>query len=116
MQLYVAVAPTNLPLSSTPPLLMSGRTSHIIAKKDICVCCCSFSNFHYLRSQVGADPDQVPLARHTRVSSPFRLNPELHVYMARDWKIVEPSGSKLTWPSAGLGRVPQRTTIDTNIT
>ncbi len=64
----------------------------------------------YLRRHLGADPDQVSSAWHTRVSSPSRVNPELHVYTARELKVVKPSGSKLTWPSTGLERNPQLAT------
>ncbi len=75
----------------------------------------------YLRTQLGADPDQVSSAWHTRVSSRSRLNPESHEYTARDLKTVVPSGSNLICPLEGLGKNRQSATkkynnrIDTSI-
>ena len=64
----------------------------------------------YLRTHLGADPDQVSSAWHSRVSSRSRLNPESHEYTARDLKTVVPSGRKLTAPLLGLDRDSQSAT------
>ena len=42
----------------------------------------------YLRSQVGAVSDHVPLASQVRVSFPERVYPELQLYIAVDINVV----------------------------
>ena len=83
----MAVEPTVLPLSSTCPLLMSGRFLHPadynilitytvrmqVAKYGISVCLMVADSS--LRMQTGATPDHCPLDWHVLVDAPTRVYP-----------------------------------------
>ena len=56
---------------------------------------------------VGAIPSHEPLAKHSRVLLPMRLNPSSHVYVAMAPKV---DMLKITDPLVGLGRESQSTT------